>query len=381
MADIPGVFISSTFYDLSQVRADLVDFVQDELGYRALASELPSFPVDPTDDTIENCRHRVEEQADIFVLIIGARYGYISVAHGKSITNLEYLAARAKGIPIYVFVERDVLTVLPTWKANPDADFSATVDDSELFAFLERVMSGDRVWVIPFGTAQEITHALRIQLGYLMSRGLTALGQMRGHERELRDLTGKALELAIERPIGWQGKLFAQILMDEIDGMRDLKRADEHRIAFGPSEQIPEEDRFDWVSMLLHRGRRLSEGLTRLVNDVLGQVINTDDVSLICYSSRQAAAGYREGLEWASEVRRASLPEEWEQLIQEMALILGNITVTLEDLGPRIIQQLDEMISRPLEDREPINIEIVFELANWDQFNEELEKIKDLYGL
>ena len=61
MPDLPGVFISSTFYDLIQVRADLVGFVEGQLGYRPLASELPSFPVDPSADTIENCRRRVDE--------------------------------------------------------------------------------------------------------------------------------------------------------------------------------------------------------------------------------------------------------------------------------------------------------------------------------
>ena len=85
-----------------------------------MASELPSFPIDPTTDTIENCRLRVDNEADIFILIIGGRYCYVSENHGKSVTNLEYLAARAKGIPIYVFVERRVLAVLPTWKDNPD---------------------------------------------------------------------------------------------------------------------------------------------------------------------------------------------------------------------------------------------------------------------
>lgn len=154
MPDLPGVFISSTFYDLNQVRADLVGFAEDQLGYRPLVSELPSFPVDPNADTIENCRRRVDEQADIFILIIGGRYGSVNNDQGKSVTNLEYLAARAKGIPIYAFVQREVLAVLPTWNDNPDADFSGTVDSIELFAFLERVRTGDMVWMYPFTTEQ-----------------------------------------------------------------------------------------------------------------------------------------------------------------------------------------------------------------------------------
>src|SRR6266498_2099596 len=92
----PAVFLSSTFYDLRQVRADLADFVADRLGYRLLASEHPSFPIDPSNDAIENCRSRVEADTDVMILIIGGRYGSVPSGGSKSVTNLEYLAARGK---------------------------------------------------------------------------------------------------------------------------------------------------------------------------------------------------------------------------------------------------------------------------------------------
>ena len=53
MSSPPNVMVSSTFYDLRQIRADLAHVILDELGYIALLSELPSFPVDPDLDTIE----------------------------------------------------------------------------------------------------------------------------------------------------------------------------------------------------------------------------------------------------------------------------------------------------------------------------------------
>ena len=73
----PSVMVSSTFYDLRQIRSDLRQFIKDDLGYSALLSEFPSFPVDPDKDTIENCRKRVEANTDILVLVIGGRYGSI----------------------------------------------------------------------------------------------------------------------------------------------------------------------------------------------------------------------------------------------------------------------------------------------------------------
>ena len=96
--------VSSTFYDLRQIRADLADFIGDDLGYHALLSEHPSFPTDPDADTIENCRRRVERNADILVLVIGGRHGHVPKESSRSVTNVEYLYARVKGIPVYVFI-------------------------------------------------------------------------------------------------------------------------------------------------------------------------------------------------------------------------------------------------------------------------------------
>src|SRR6266536_3256695 len=101
MTSPPTVMVSSTFYDLRQLRADLARFIADELGYQALLSELPSFPVDPDLDTIENCQARVRENVDVFVLVIGGRYGSIDDKTSRSVTNLEFLAARQKGLPVY----------------------------------------------------------------------------------------------------------------------------------------------------------------------------------------------------------------------------------------------------------------------------------------
>ena len=54
----------------------------------------------------------------------------------KSITNLEYYCCRAKGIPIYAFVEKRFLAVLTLWTTNPHADFSTAADDSRGFEFV-----------------------------------------------------------------------------------------------------------------------------------------------------------------------------------------------------------------------------------------------------
>src|SRR6266481_3633603 len=88
----PSIFVSSTCYDLKQLRADLYSYV-DQAGFEPVLSEYPSFPVDPDERTVENCRKAVENRADVFVLVIGGRYGSVA-EDGKSVTNLEYVTAR-----------------------------------------------------------------------------------------------------------------------------------------------------------------------------------------------------------------------------------------------------------------------------------------------
>ena len=109
----PGVMVSSTFYDLRQIRDDLRRFLDNELGYTALVSEHPSFPVDPDLTTVENCRERVQRDADIVILVIGSRYGSVEDESAKSVTNLEYLSARQKGIPVFAFVDQGIIPLLP----------------------------------------------------------------------------------------------------------------------------------------------------------------------------------------------------------------------------------------------------------------------------
>ena len=70
------VFISSTFYDLRHIRSSLEGFVE-RMGYEAVMSEKGRIAYDPDIPLDESC-YREASSADIFVLIIGGRYGHAS---------------------------------------------------------------------------------------------------------------------------------------------------------------------------------------------------------------------------------------------------------------------------------------------------------------
>ena len=48
----PSIFVSSTCYDLKQIRQDIREFIEADLGYEAILSEYDSFPIDSDKDTI-----------------------------------------------------------------------------------------------------------------------------------------------------------------------------------------------------------------------------------------------------------------------------------------------------------------------------------------
>jgi Domain of unknown function (DUF4062) len=268
MSSTPAVIVSSTFYDLRQIRADLAGFITDELGYIALLSELPSFPVNPDLDTVANCRARVEEDADIFVLVIGGRYGSIDDKTNTSITNLEFLAARQKGIPVYCFVEKGILSILPIWKRNADTDFSAVVDTSRLFDFVESVRSQERVWTFPFETAQDIIGVLRRQFAYLFNDALRIRLRLSGTElpEYLASLGPKALRIALEKPKGWEHRLFLQSWIEQIQRRRHQIKEYQSALRLDTAELVSAVSAADWVQTRLHELNGLSDSANKLIN-------------------------------------------------------------------------------------------------------------------
>jgi hypothetical protein len=212
-ATVPTVLLSPTYFDLNQVRADLFDFLKDDLGHAVLACEHSSFPIDPDANTIENCRRRVEREADVLILIIGGRYGQVDQISEKSVTNLEYLAARAKGILIYAFIDKRILAHYDNWCKNPENKFNDCVDNPKLFDFIKTIRDVHKVWMVPFEHAQDIVSALRSKFAYQLKVSLDHTRRLEDHpsQEDLVGLVGAAYRIALERPKGWEYRLFSAV--------------------------------------------------------------------------------------------------------------------------------------------------------------------------
>jgi Domain of unknown function (DUF4062) len=101
------VFVSSTCYDLLDLRSEIRRFLEDN-GFSVALSEDPNSPfiVDPTDNSIATCLTNVES-SDVVVCLLDRRYGGrldVEPYKGLSATHAEIRKARAIGKPVFFFI-------------------------------------------------------------------------------------------------------------------------------------------------------------------------------------------------------------------------------------------------------------------------------------
>lgn len=123
----PRVFISSTCFDLAEVRDSLVSFCHG-FGFEVALSEKGDVFYHPDLHTHESCVNEVSN-CQLFILIIGGRFGgKYKVDPTKSITNAEYNAAKVAGIPVFTFVKEDVLADHNVYQKNKGKEFSTDIE-------------------------------------------------------------------------------------------------------------------------------------------------------------------------------------------------------------------------------------------------------------
>ncbi len=103
----PRVFISSTYYDLKNIRADLALHIKTR-GFDPVLNERGQIPYVSDKELEESCFKEIEN-CDILVSIVGGRFGSNSSNDSYSISQKELKKAIEIGRPVYIFVEKSVL--------------------------------------------------------------------------------------------------------------------------------------------------------------------------------------------------------------------------------------------------------------------------------
>lgn len=135
----PRVFISSTYYDLKQTRENLDQFLTN-LGYDTVRNEHGDIPYG-NKDALETYCYKEVGNIDIFVSIIGGRFGSESKSSEWSISNEELRTAINHGKQVYIFIEKAVDNEYGTYLLNKDHEDMKYryVDNVKIYQFLEEI--------------------------------------------------------------------------------------------------------------------------------------------------------------------------------------------------------------------------------------------------
>lgn len=391
----PAVFVSSTCYDLKQIRNDIRNFIDEHLGYEAILSEFDSFPLEPEITAVDNCIRAVKQRADIFCLIIGGKYGSIT-DNGKSVTNLEYINAKAKGIPVYVFVEKAILSILPVWEKNRDADFSNIVDSVKLFEFVSELRGKENVWVYGFENAQDIIRALRKQLGYLFYDSLKVREKIHLNKlsKKIQQLEGKALKIAIEKPTGWEYLLLGEVLEQNFNRYIELKWDLMYGLSFGNTKKIADpNDLLEFLTSKTDGLLQITDNINVLFNnaipDALGSPGEPGDEEKIIYVGEKFGAVYKSLLQWGLEFKTLSVDEEWSNVLTAMSKMWESPISDLDNYMEKyksgmkklILHPSNYMLSESSEAPETIDLTLVLKSPDMEEYLSELEKLRTKMGL
>ena len=168
------VFISSTFYDLRQIRVELDKFIES-LGYEPVRNEEGDIPYGK-EDALQSYCYKEIENVDILVSIIGSRYGSVATTEKSqeySISQMELKTALAENKQVFVFIDKNVATEYETYslnKGNSDIKYKY-VDNPNIYKFIEEIKSlPNNNNIKAFETADDITSYLKEQFAGLFKQ-------------------------------------------------------------------------------------------------------------------------------------------------------------------------------------------------------------------
>lgn len=179
------IFVSSTYYDLKHIRNYLERFIKD-FGYEPVLYESGDITF-KHDETLDDACYNEIRNCHMQILIIGGRYGSEASKNKNvkqrkppvkeddtdeiyreynSITRQEYRTALDQNIPVFIFIEKQVLAEYDTYKKNVDNQTIkyAHVQNVNVFKLIDEIhsqLTGN--FIRGFEKFEDISDWLRLQ--------------------------------------------------------------------------------------------------------------------------------------------------------------------------------------------------------------------------
>lgn len=180
-------------------------------------------------------------------------------------------------------------------------------------------------------------------------------------------LSPTARSLADEKPLLWEFRLYAQVLIDETERNNALPLA-------ALAVRVPRfEDSTAWLGEHLDALQRIVKSVTDLINadheDAWGAPGEPGDADAVVRFALQVAAFHRQVLEWAGVARRADLHPLLRPCAYEASLFADAVLHPIEGQGPSVLQQCDVILAAPPGPPATLDASIVFEEFDRTRFS------------
>lgn len=388
-----NIFVSSTCYDLSQIRNDIRQCIID-MGHNPILSEVQDFPVNPNLTNVENCINAVKNEADIFILIIGNKYGSISDS-GNSITNTEFLTAIEKGIPIYTFAKKEMINILPVWERNHNADFSNIVDTSKIFEFLSDVRKKRGLWNFEFDNAKDIIEILKVQLSNLFKESLKYRNIIsRNNESDLFDkISSASINILLKKEDYYEIRFFMQAMLDEIQKYTDLKNDYKYTVLFKIEDNLSNANInqiLDWLQFKLEQLKQHIASLNNLAKAFVcfyAEPGIPSDLNGLLYVAKSFAKMYAQILQWGMDTKGVIVSDEYKKLMDAFSKLPSIVISQIEEYPNKSLNKISECVKQekrnePTDKKEiDLRMELKIDDEAMAQFNREMDLLKERYHI
>lgn len=291
----PRIFVSSTYYDLKHIRNSLRDFIES-FGYEAVLFEEGDIPFHHDAPLDASCYDEIKK-CHILVLIIGGRYGAATsdtpedtnkqIEFYNSITRREYETARKQDLPIYVFVDKNVMAEYHTYKKNRKNSSIeyAHVDNVAIFKLVDDIYTQKRNNLIKeFEKLDEIVDWLREQWAGLFADFLLM-------KKGTHDLADLATQIGGLKDVSFVLKEYTELIMEKLqpDHFDDRIKSSNQKLIDKMLKRLEHEPLIQHVVEMSGHGVGIKKVLTsfqnsktleeflrsaKLPNDEIGRLLN-----------------------------------------------------------------------------------------------------------
>lgn len=189
-------------------------------------------------------------------------------------------------------------------------------------------------------------------------------------------LTTKALQIVTEKPRLWEYRLFAQVIIDEIETVKRLFQRGHNVQTVIPDKISTLPDLLEWLSKKNKEILVILNQLTELVNSNNDEISKmSGNVEGIVGYSRKIIVFYYQAIAWSQIVQNTPVDTQYEEVRREMDALSKGITTSIEHFGHELLKQIDDAINSPSTGK-PRTLTITLEVEiSTDRIHSALERL------